>query len=175
MSRYQVRFSRFYRSLFIANHEKQYFHRCIQITDDKFLSKDLKTCERVPCREEKKTTPTWKGKESIKQAIRKRSQLLKLSAAEFLNTFDNTTRVFSTYYLGEGPGTEKDSVLNLRANYSGKTARFIRQIKEVKLLVQSQNRAEMRDLPPRIYNLHIYVNRLCVNYLILLSIVFLNV
>ena len=37
--------------------------------------------------------------------------------------------------------------------------RFIRQIKEVKLLVQSQNRQEMRDLPPRIYNLHIYINR----------------
>ena len=37
--------------------------------------------------------------------------------------------------------------------------RFVRQIKEVKLLVQSQNRQEMRDLPPRIYNLHIYINR----------------
>ncbi|KAL5252716.1 hypothetical protein ACHWQZ_G015469 [Mnemiopsis leidyi] len=101
----------------------------------------------------------WKGKESLKQALKKRSKLLKFSAPEFMSQFESTTRVFSTYYLGEGPGIEKDSVLNLKACYSGKTARFVRQIKEVKLLVQSQNRQEMRDLPPRIYNLHIYINR----------------
>ena len=47
--------------------------------------------------------------------------------------------------------------------------RFVRQIKEVKLLVQSQNRQEMRDLPPRIYNLHIYVNRLEIKQIIVFS------
>lgn len=51
-------------------------------------------------------------------------------------------------------------MLNLKANYSGKMARFSRQIKEMKLLVQSQNsRSDLRDIVPRIYNLYIYVNR----------------
>ncbi|XP_063678021.1 uncharacterized protein LOC134813994 isoform X3 [Bolinopsis microptera] len=109
--------------------------------------------------DKKESANCWRGKESLKQALKRKSKLLKYTPAEFLSSFESTTRVFSTYYLGEGPGIEKDSVLNLKACYSGKTARFIRQIKEVKLLVQSQNRQEMRDLPPRIYNLHIYINR----------------
>ena len=67
----------------------------------------------------------WKGKESLKQALKKRTKLLKYSPPEFMSQFESTTRVFSTYYLGEGPGIEKDSVLNLKACYSGKTARLL--------------------------------------------------
>ena len=72
----------------------------------------------------KESGASWSGKESLKQAMRSRTQLLSFTPPEFLSSFEATTRVFSTYFLGEGPGIEKDSVLNLKACYSGKTARY---------------------------------------------------
>ena len=83
------------------------------------LFSSLYTAEKAESKKE------WTGKESLKQALKRRTQLLKYSPAEFLSSFESTTKVFSTYYLGEGPGIEKASVLNLKACYSGKTARLV--------------------------------------------------